>query len=239
MEEMEIVVQPAKKKWRWIGVFLAALVLLEMAALGYLFLPDAWAYVRHGVKTVRSGVDYDHDLIDDTMDMMLGARFYVRTNPVYDDSYVSGGYPPSGRGVCTDVIWKAFRAAGYDLKAMVDADIAKNPSAYPLSGGVPDQNIDFRRVVNLEVFFRRNALSLTTDASEIEQWQPGDIVIYKGHIAMVSDRRNAEGVPYIIHHTGHGAFEEDRLTYQKIIGHYRWTGGEDTASEVHPAQPRG
>lgn len=224
MEELETVVQPVKRKGRWIiwtGLFL---ILCGVAAMGYLFGPEAWNYVRHGVKTVRSGIDYDHDLIDDSMDMMLGARLYIWTQPVYDDSYVAGGYPEEGRGVCTDVIWKAFRAAGYDFKAMVDEDIARNPSAYPLTGGVPDQNIDFRRVVNLEVFFKRNALSLTTDASQIEQWQPGDIVIYKGHVAMISDRRNAEGVPFIIHHTSRGAFEEDKLTYQTIIGHYRWAG---------------
>jgi len=226
VEEFEVVVQPARRRRVWIPVLLIALILLETAALGYLFLPEAWAYVRFGVKTVRSGIDYDHDLIDDTMDMMLGARAYILTKPVYDDSYVSGGYPPSGRGVCTDVIWKAFRAAGYDLKAMVDEDIAKHPSAYPLPGGTPDANIDFRRVVNLQVFFERHAISLTLDAGEIDQWQPGDIVIYKGHIAMISDRRNGEGVPYIIHHTGRGAFEEDKLTYQNIIGHYRWVGGK-------------
>ena len=224
MEEFERAVHPVRRRKRWLPVLLTLLLVMVLATTGYLFLPEAWAYVRHGVKTVRSGSDYDHDLLDDSMDMMLGARFYVWTQPVYDDSYVSGGYPPEGRGVCTDVIWKAFRAAGYDLKAMVDADIAGNPSAYPLPGGVADPNIDFRRVVNLEVFLRRHALTLTTDADEIDQWQPGDMVIYHGHVAMLSDRRNAEGVPYIIHHTGRGAFEEDKLTYQRIIGHYRWGG---------------
>jgi len=225
MEELETAVQPVKKKKWWIlWSVLVILLLLEGAAVGYLYLPDAWTYIRHGVRTVRSGIDYDHDLLDDAKDMMLGARLYVRTKPIYDDSYVRGGYPPDGRGVCTDVIWKAFRAAGYDLKAMVDEDISEKPSAYPLPGGLPDQNIDFRRVVNLEVFFQRHALSLTTDADQIDQWQPGDIVIYNGHVAMISDRRNEKGMPYIIHHTGRGAFEEDALTYHKIIGHYRWVG---------------
>ena len=81
-----------------------------------------------------------------------------------------------------------------------------------------------RTLQRQEVFFQRHALSLTTDAAQIDQWQPGDIVIYNGHVAMISDRRNEKGMPYIIHHTGRGAFEEDALTYQKIIGHYRWVG---------------
>ena len=224
MEEYEVVVLPVKRKRMWPVWVMLGLILLSLAAAGYLYGAEAWNYLRHGIRTVHSGIDFDHDLIDDDTDMMLGARAYILTKPVYDDSYVKGGYPERGRGVCTDVIWKAFRAAGYDFKAMVDEDIAKNPSAYPLPGGVPDQNIDFRRVVNLEVFFKRHALSLTTDAGQIDQWQPGDIVIYHGHVAMISDRRNAEGVPFIIHHTGRGAFEEDALTYQKIIGHYRWVG---------------
>jgi len=226
MEEFEIVVQtpPVKRRMRralWTAAVLAAILL---AVLSFFFGTEAWNLARHGIATVYSGIDFDHDLIDDYRDMMLGARAYVRTKPVYDDSYVSGGYPEKGRGVCTDVIGKAFRAAGYDFKAMVDADIAKNPSAYPLPGGMPDPNIDFRRVGTLQVFFERNAEAVTLDAGQAEQWQPGDIVFYHGHVAMVSDRRNAEGVPFIIHHTGRGAFEEDALTYQKIIGHYRWVG---------------
>ena len=224
MEEFEIAVQPVKRKRHWVIWTALGLVLLALAGVTALYGREAWNLARHGVKTVRSGVDYDHDLIDDTMDMMLGARAYVRTQPEYVSDYFAGGYPPQGQGVCTDVIWRAFRAAGYDFKEMVDADIAKNPSAYPLTGGLPDRNIDFRRVVNLQVFFERNGVSLTLDAGEIDQWQPGDIVFYHGHVAMISDRRNEDGVPFIIHHTGRGAVEEDALTYQKIIGHYRWTG---------------
>ena len=222
METPEIVVRPVGKKGRWVPAALCALLLCGLAAFGCLYGADVWNELRHGIPAVRSASDYDGDLIDDYKDMMLGARMYVHTKPVYDDSYVAGGYPEKGRGVCTDVIWKAFRAAGYDLKAMVDADIAKNPSAYPLTGGNPDSNIDFRRVVNLQVFFERNAISLTTDAGETDQWQQGDIVFYKGHVAMISDLRNAEGLPFIIHHTSRGAFEEDKLTYHEIIGHYRW-----------------
>lgn len=226
MEQLEAAAQPSKRKKTWIPVLLIVLALCGLTALTFLFGREAWNLVRHGVKTVHSSIDYDHDFIDDAMDMMLGARAYVRTQPEYVSDYFAGGYPPEGQGVCTDVIWRAFRAAGYDFKEMVDADIAKKPSAYPLTNGQPDKNIDFRRVVNLQVFFERNGLSLTLDANEIDQWQPGDIVFYNGHVAMISDRRNADGVPFIIHHTGHGAFEEDALTYQKIIGHYRWTGTE-------------
>ena len=41
------------------------------------------------------------------------------------DKYYSGGYPPDSEGVCTDVIWRALKNAGYSLKDMVDADMQR------------------------------------------------------------------------------------------------------------------
>ena len=206
------------------------LALAVLAAAIALALPwlQLWARgeynrLRFGVETLRSPIDRDGDGLDDWSDLMLCARRYVRTQPVYDAEYYAGGYPPEGRGVCADVIWKALRGAGYDLKALLDADIAAHPRLYPLPDGLPDPNIDFRRVVNLEVFFGRFCQQLTTDVSQIAEWQPGDIVFYEGHVAVVSDRRDGQGRPWVIHHTGHGAFEEDTLDYKRIIGHYRWT----------------
>lgn len=51
----------------------------------------------------------------------------------------------------------------------------------------------------------------------MEQWQGGDIVIFEKHIGIVSDRRNWDGVPYVIHHNDpwQTAYEQD------IVGHYR------------------
>ena len=87
-----------------------------------------------------------------------------------------------------------------------------------------DANIDFRRVRNLKVFFSHTAAALTTDVSEIEEWQGGDIVIFERHIGIVSDRRNKNGVPYIIHHNDpwQTAYEQDILEKRiDIVGHYR------------------
>lgn len=88
----------------------------------------------------------------------------------------------------------------------------------------PDQNIDFRRVKNLRVYFSHSAISLTTDISAIEEWQGGDIVVFKNHIGIVSDRRNENGVPYVIHHNDpwQRTYEEDILEDREdIVGHYR------------------
>lgn len=207
----------------------ALLLIAALACAGWIYRAyrqEITYYLEFGVKTHISLADGDGDGLADNYDMVRAAREYVLSEPEYDGTYFAGGFPPEGRGVCTDVIWRAFAAAGYDFKAMVDADIWDYGKEYPLPNGLLDKNIDFRRVINLQVFFERNGETLTTDASQIDQWQPGDVVFYEGHVAMVSDRRNDQGVPWIIHHTGQGAFEEDALTYKPIIGHYRWSAPE-------------
>ena len=148
------------------------------------------------------------------------ARAYVESGPSYQSIYYAGGYPDDEHGVCTDVIWHAFAQAGYALKDMVDTDIAADRSVYGID--TPDPNIDFRRVRNLQVFFQRHALTLDADSDEPEDWQPGDIVIYHEHIALCSDRRNAEGFPFIIHFDGWGAREADELKRYDALAHFRW-----------------
>lgn len=178
-----------------------------------------------GIRTVTSSVDYNNNGVDDYTDIMIGARMDARNKPKYDGSYHAGGYPPKNIGVCTDVVWRAFKNAGYNLKEMVDEDIKNHTDLYPRVGGRPDPNIDFRRVPNLKLFFERYATSLTLDPSETEQWQPGDIVTYENkHIAIISDRRNKNGTPYIIHNGGQTRREEDALaSYSlEISGHFRF-----------------
>lgn len=189
-------------------------------------LPSMWARdiftaADFNIKTLISNIDKDRDGIDDYTDILLGARSYIESNPEYDDEYCQGGYPEDGKGVCTDVIWSAFKSAGYNLKDLVDEDIAKNPSRYS-EITKPDPNIDFRRVPNLFAFFQKYAESVTLNTDEIEAWQPGDIVIFPAHIAIISDKRNKTGRTYIIHHTPGGAAEQDALSWEKPIGHFRW-----------------
>ena len=80
------------------------------------------------------------------------------------------------------------------------------------------------------VFFRRFGKALTKDVSAkmLAQWQAGDIVCWdltgKGgppHTGIVSDKKNATGVPLVIHNL-EVCREEDVLTAWKIIGHFRY-----------------
>jgi uncharacterized protein YijF (DUF1287 family) len=177
---------------------------------------------------IKSPVDFNGNGLDDYGDFLQGARIDASNRPAYDDRYWDSGYPPDDIGVCTDVIWRAFRHAGYSLRLMVDKDISNSLSAYDAYIDVPDSNIDFRRVVNLNIFFKRHAISLTLDPADTEEWQPGDIVVFSSlknrasHIGIISDKRRADGVAYIIHNGGQNEREEDYLYKEKIIGHYRF-----------------
>lgn len=174
------------------------------------------------VPQLHSAVDRDGDGIDDQTDILRGVLAYVGTHPKYRSAYYEAGYPDDGYGVCTDVVTFALRSAGYDLRELVDADIREHPTAYGIEK--PDKNIDFRRVKNLQVFFSRNATSLSTDVRDINSWQGGDIVVFSNHIGVVSDRRNVDGVPYVIHHNDplQTSYEQDILQSRNdIVGHYR------------------
>lgn len=175
------------------------------------------------LKTVYSKIDFDNDNIDDYSDIVLGARKDAKNHPTYKSEYYEGGYPPDDIGVCTDVLWRAFKNAGYSLKDMVSKDVEKNLVDYP-EISAPDPNIDFRRVKNLNVFFSKYAQKLTLDYKKIEEWQPGDIVIFEEnkHIGIISDKRNEHGIPYVIHNAGQINREEDYLTKSKITAHYRF-----------------
>ena len=205
------------------------LVLLIAAAAfglyGYFFrFPWQVGYsgAHFGIAAYHSPVDRDGDGVDDQTDILKNARKYVAKKPEYKSEYYDTGYPEGPYGVCTDVVGAALRGAGYDLMELVHEDVVDSPGSYPEREA---KLIDFRRVVNLDVWFRRNAAyTLTTDVHQISEWQGGDIVTFEGHIGIVSDRRNARGIPYVIHHgrVGQTSYEENILeTRDDIIGHYR------------------
>lgn len=165
--------------------------------------------------------------------LVIGARSQIGVVTKYDTSYYSTAYPPADTGVCADVIWRAFQETGYDFKKMLDEDIRKNSSAYP-QNSLTDENINFRRVQNIRTYLERHAQSLTTevkpgDKKNLSEWQGGDIVTFaqiKGglwHIAIISNKRQADGIPLLIHNYGRGVKEDNFLTNwpTKITGHFR------------------
>ena len=145
----------------------------------------------------------------------------VGVTVIYDPSYVQLRYPggdvPLERGVCADVIIRAFRDIGVDLQRELHEDMRANFRLYPKMWGLaaPDANIDHRRVPNLMTFFQRRGKTTGKPFArgDIVAWRlPGGLY----HIGVVDDP------PYVVHNIGRGAQREDILFAYPIIGHYRW-----------------
>jgi uncharacterized protein YijF (DUF1287 family) len=175
--------------------------------------------------------------VSDLQRIIQAAHAQVGVTVAYDPSYVSipfpGGDVPLDRGVCTDVIIRAYRSVGVDLQLLVNRDMRKAFPAYPRKWGLakPDPNIDHRRVDNLAVFFARSGQSLpvTKDASD---YRPGDLVTWRladgrPHIGLVSDR-SGDGRPLMVHNIGAGAKVEDVLFAFTVTGHYRFLPGKSS-----------
>lgn len=232
----------SSKRRQILFIVFAAVVIaaaVYFATHGFLLPRKTYSAEDFHIKTIHSSVDFNRNGIDDYTDFLNGARKDAENRPRYDDAYVAGGYPPDDTGVCADVVWRAFKEAGYSLKDMVDRDIRKSCDKYPGVNGKPDPNIDFRRVVNLKVYFERHAKSLTLDLDKIAEWQPGDIVTFgTTHIGIVSDRRDENGIPLLIHNSGQPRREEDGLPEREsqISGHFRFDSGTLAESELIPYQ---
>ena len=154
----------------------------------------------------------------------------VLYDPVYTKIPYPGGDVDPSRGVCCDVIIRAYRALGIDLKQRVHEDMVSHFNLYPHNWGLahPDSNIDHLRVPNLEVFFTRFGQVRRLSQNPID-YVPGDIVTYRlnsthPHIALVSDKKSFwdKSRYQIIHNIGLGPRLEDNLFAYPIAGHYRF-----------------
>lgn len=165
--------------------------------------------------------------------LVAAARKQVGVTIAYDPAYTVLAFPNGDvartKGVCTDVVIRAFRDAfGLDLQALVNADMKANFGTYPKNWGLrrPDRNIDHRRVPNLATYWTRQRARLPV-SSDPADWRPGDIftALIGGrlpHTGIVSDRKTAAGAPLVIHNIGSGTREEDALFDHKLTGHFRW-----------------
>lgn len=164
--------------------------------------------------------------------LLDAAASQVGVTLYYDAAYARIAYPggdvPLQRGVCTDVVIRAYRAIGVDLQQRVHEDLRANWAAYPKLWGLrgPDRNIDHRRVPNLATFFARHGRSLKRSQSDATVYAPGDIVTWMlpgnlPHIGLVTAQRR-NGRPLIVHNIGAGTQIEDMLFDYPITGHYRY-----------------
>jgi hypothetical protein len=183
----------------------------------------------------------------DALGLVQAARIQSLHPVRYDGTYQAIDYPagdvPADRGVCTDVIIRAYRAQGIDLQRLVHEDMRAAFAAYPDHWGLraPDSNIDHRRVPNLQRFFERQGSALAPpDDASASDFLAGDLVTWMlpgnlPHIGVVSDRRDAtDSHPLIIHNIGAGVVEDDILFRFKITGHYRFAPGSSVGGPTEP-----
>jgi uncharacterized protein YijF (DUF1287 family) len=168
------------------------------------------------------------------MKLAQEARKLTNDQVTYDPQYFKIAYPngdvPADKGVCTDVIIRAYRKMGIDLQQLVHEDMKAHFGLYPKNWGLKstDKNIDHRRVPNLMVFFERKGQKLSI-SSKAEDYKPGDIVCWNlgggiTHIGIVSNQLSEDKKRYkIIHNIGAGQVLEDFIFNYKIIGHYRFS----------------
>lgn len=180
----------------------------------------------------------EHPLPEDspvTLQKLLeSAKEQTTQTKFYDPTYKILAYPngdlPVEKGVCTDVVIRAFRHAGIDLQKEIHEDMKVNFNVYPKKWGLKstDSNIDHRRVPNLQTYFKRQgkALKITNESAD---YHPGDIVSWdlngKGlaHIGLISNIWSEKNKRFlIIHNIGNGTQAEDRIFEWKITGHYRY-----------------
>jgi uncharacterized protein YijF (DUF1287 family) len=165
--------------------------------------------------------------------LVAAARAQIGVTLRYDPAYSILSFPNGdvdrSKGVCTDVVIRAFRdALGLDLQALVNADMRAHFSAYPKIWGLRrfDRNIDHRRVPNLAVFWSRQGARLPV-SRHASGWRAGDIFTSLvsarlPHTGIVSDRKTSAGRPLVIHNIGAGTREEDALFDHPLTGHFRW-----------------
>ncbi len=149
----------------------------------------------------------------------------------YDGTYFTIPYPngdvPADKGVCTDVIIRAYRKLGIDLQQRVHDDMAANFALYPQKWGLKktDTNIDHRRVPNLMTFFSRHG-EVKKLSQNPQDFQPGDIVTWNltgnlTHIGLIVNFLSEDKKRYlVVHNIGNGQELADCLFQYEMTGHY-------------------
>ena len=168
--------------------------------------------IRHRQEIVEFNAPRPQQLAD-------AARSLENSNVVYDPSYVKLEYPngdvSDNRGVCTDLVIRAFRKAwDWDLqKSIYEFQLEQYPDR------TPDRNIDHRRVRNLMEFF-----DVYFDMTQLynqypDKYRKGNIIIWdlgggQLHIGIcVAD-------DMIIHNICCGQVIEPMYMQEKVIRNY-------------------
>ncbi|MEI7615650.1 MAG: DUF1287 domain-containing protein [Actinomycetota bacterium] len=199
------------------------------------------------VEKLGGTKDNNNNGVSDAADILKGAKkqLEIKASNIFiegseQSNYYKGGDPPPEWALNTDIIARSFKEAGFDLRILINTDIKENFAKYPLKAiwnqSVPDIDIDYRRIQNMEVFFKRNVDSLNiridpTNEDNLNTWVPGDVVMfdmdgdgYTDNIGIISDSTARNGTPKVIYnYIDPGYTDQTNILSSKIItGHYRY-----------------
>jgi uncharacterized protein YijF (DUF1287 family) len=180
--------------------------------IAIIFLFSVWLFAGANASFIKSAQD------------QVGKT--LTYNPEYRYIKYPMGDIPFSKGVCTDVLVRAFRGVNIDLQERIYKDKKKFPARYKglYYTDKLDTNIDHRRVKNIQAYLISRGYRIN------DSFKPGDIVVWKlkarngkslDHIGICSNKRNTHGEPLIIHNINSGAKEEDVLRSYKIVDHFR------------------
>ncbi|MFN5578727.1 MAG: DUF1287 domain-containing protein [Akkermansiaceae bacterium] len=175
------------------------------------------------------------DLIGDQL--AAEALRYVNLGVSYDSTYYEIPYPngdiPRSKGMAADLIVRCYRQIGFDLQELVHQDMSKDFRVYPQlwQAMSPDENIDHRRVPNLQRYFSLHGQVLKT-SRDIKDYHVGDIVVWalpnaEIHIGIVvPSPEGKDSSPWVVHHPQYdkAKWENSLFDYQ-ILGHFSYPVG--------------
>lgn len=173
--------------------------------------------------------------------LAAAAKAQVGVTLTYDPNYRRIAYPggdaPRSTGVCADVVVRAARDAwGVDLQQLVHQDMVAHFAAYPSrkAWGLrhADANIDHRRVLNLETYWRRAGARVWPSGKGALGWAfdgemaPGDLLTWRvlGHLPHVGVVLSGGVAPQVAHNIGNGAEVWPLVAFAPhlAVDHYRW-----------------
>ncbi len=105
-----------------------------------------------------------------------------------------------------EFITYSFKYAGYNIKKMI--------KKY-------NYNKEESTINNFINYLKNNVKRVSKNISKIEDFQPGDILVFDKKIGIISDKRNKKGNTYIIYYKDK-IVEEDIIKNIDIKGHYRF-----------------
>ncbi len=196
MEELDRIKNKLKASILLILFIIVFCILILFIMNKFIVGKDYYKNKDFNIKNIYSKIDKNENDIDDYSDILLGAR------KIIGKKYNS-----------LELLSKSLKYAGYDIYKMIEEDYILDKDKY---------GDNYKTIRNVNYFLKKYTLVLSNDVKKIKEFNYGDIVIYKDGIGIVSDKRNREGISFIIYEDGGIVKEEDILENISLIGHYRF-----------------